>query len=291
MGDAVPSDAKRTAGAVLTARIADLVGRLRELEPAVRADAPDAVHQMRITARRLRGALGAYRRLLADDLGAVEELRWLGSSLGRARDAEVLGARLLGLARELPYDAGRDGVVSDLEQWSALQAREGRVEVLAALDSDRYRALLALLGRLAGEPPLTARAGERADREIERTIRRERRRTERRVTAALEAVASVAEGVDSGSERDRALHDARKAAKRARYAGELGGTRQAGFTRRMKAVQDVLGRHQDAVIACTTVRRLSDGGFGYGVLYGREVAAAERAREELPGVWGRGEGA
>ncbi len=57
----------------------------------------------------------------------------------------------------------------------------------------------------------------------------------------------------------------------------------------MKALQDVLGRHQDAIVAREAVRGLSDGGFGYGVLFGREVAEAAFARELLPRAWKRAE--
>nr|WP_282206702.1 CHAD domain-containing protein [Kitasatospora fiedleri] len=88
-----------------------------------------------------------------------------------------------------------------------------------------------------------------------------------------------------GPALERALHDARKAAKRARYAGESAGRPARAFTRRMKALQDVLGRHQDAVVARDTLRALSDGGFGYGVLYGRQSAELGFARELLPQVW------
>ncbi|MET8544708.1 CHAD domain-containing protein, partial [Kitasatospora sp. NPDC004799] len=95
-------------------------------------------------------------------------------------------------------------------------------------------------------------------------------------------------------ERDLALHEARKAAKRARYAGETAapavGARAERYARRMRAVQEVLGDHQDAVVAASTLAAeaaASGEPFGYGVLYGRQLAAQEAARRRLPDVWRR----
>ncbi|MFD0277670.1 CHAD domain-containing protein [Kitasatospora sp. NPDC127111] len=259
---------------------------LVELDGAVRADEPDAVHRMRVASRRLRSALRTYRRLFAagatDEL--VAELRWLGSALGRARDREVLGERLVARARELPEDCGPDRVAAELERWGRAEYRRVWPEVLAALDSPRRRALADGLAALLDDPPLRRRAGRAAGSELARVAAREQRRTAERVRRAL----------DGGAGRDEALHDARKAAKRARYAGEtavpVAGRAAERYVERMKAVQDVLGEHQDAVVAAAALRgRADESGeaFGYGVLYGWELAAGEAARRELPAVWRR----
>lgn len=273
--------AEQTAGAVVAARIAELTARLAALAPAVRAEEPDSVHQMRITCRRLRSTLRVFGRLLPDQGGGgpdavAAELAWLGGALGRARDCEVLGARLLTLARGLSAADGREDLVADLTEWEREQLLLARPEVLAALDGPRFPALSAALAGLCAGPVPPGRARGPAGPELARAVRREYRRTARRVRAAERATGPAAEV---------ALHDVRKAAKRARYTGEAAGLGAARFTARMKAVQDVLGRHQDAVIACHTLRGLSDGGFGYGVLYGQQLAAAARAREEFPDVW------
>ncbi|MEV4616616.1 CHAD domain-containing protein [Kitasatospora sp. NPDC049258] len=274
---AEPAD--RTIGAVLTARIAEQTARLVVLAAAARAEQPDAVHQLRITCRRLRSTLRVFRAALPEDAARVAgELAWLGGALGRARDAEVLAARLLGQARELPADAGRGEVVADLAEWEREQRLLAGPEVLAALDGPRFAALPPALDAL-GAAPLPGRAARPAGPELDRALRREYRRAARRVRAAERAT--------PGPATETALHEARKAAKRARYTGETAGAPAARFTARMKSVQDVLGRHQDAVVACRTLRELSDGGFGYGVLYGRQFAAAARAREEFPEVWRR----
>ncbi|MFJ5927469.1 CHAD domain-containing protein [Kitasatospora sp. NPDC092948] len=269
-----------SAGDVLTARLREQTARLVALEPDVRADRPDAVHQMRIAARRLRSALRTHRRhLVGDHSGLESELRVLGQALGRARDAEVLGERLLAQAHDLPDGGDRERVLAELATWNSRETREGRAAVLVALDSRRFRDLLAALTALAENPPLNARAAKAAGPELTHILRREHRRTVERLAAA--------EDTPEGPAREHALHDARKAAKRARYAGETAGRPARSFTRRMRALQDVLGRHQDAIVAREAVRGLSDGGFGYGVLFGRQVGEAAFARELLPGAWGR----
>ncbi|MGW4381822.1 CHAD domain-containing protein [Kitasatospora sp. NPDC004531] len=267
-----------SAGDVLTARLREQTAKLVALESDARADRPDAVHQMRVAARRLRSVLRTHRRHLSGDhTGLEDELRRLGRTLGRARDAEVLGERLLGQARELPDGGDRERVLAELATWSSREAREGRTAVLAALDGRRFRELLDALTALAEDPPLSARAAKPAGPELTRILRHEHRRTLKRLAAA--------EHAPDGPDREHALHDARKAAKRARYAGETAGRSAAGsFTRRMKVLQDVLGRHQDAIVAREAVRGLSDGGFGYGVLFGRQVGEAGFARELLAGM-------
>ena len=55
---------KGSAGAVLMDYIARQVDRIAAEELRVRRDAPDAVHQMRVAARRLRSVLKAYREVL-----------------------------------------------------------------------------------------------------------------------------------------------------------------------------------------------------------------------------------
>ncbi|GHH11697.1 hypothetical protein Srubr_75920 [Streptomyces rubradiris] len=100
----------------------------------------------------------------------------------------------------------------------------------------------------------------------------------------------------AGQERDRALHEARKKAKRTRYAAEaatdaLGGPARA-LTKAMKSLTTLLGDHQDGVMARHTLRELAavahaagENAFAYGLLYGREEGHAARLVAELEGRW------
>ncbi|KQV09850.1 MULTISPECIES: CHAD domain-containing protein [unclassified Kitasatospora] len=240
-------------GELLAARIAGQTVVLAGLEPLVRADAPDAVHRMRVACRRLRSALREY--------GGPDEpvagLRRLGQALGAARDAEVLGAALVAEARTLPAECEPGLIAAELERWAEQRSVAARPEVLAALDSAWYRALLGELGELSTRPP---------DGSGLPPYRRLARKAERRVARRLAAARDL-----TGEARDAALHRARKAAKRARYLGETAGA--AGLTKRMKAVQETLGAHQDAVVARQALRELARTAhpFEYGVLYARQL--------------------
>ena len=80
-----------------------------------------------------------------------------------------------------------------------------------------------------------------------------------------------------GQARDVALHEARKSARRARYAAEVAlpasGQPARTFARQMKKIQSVVGDHQDTVIARQAARDLGIGAhlagenaFTYGLL-------------------------
>ncbi|MFF1867437.1 CHAD domain-containing protein [Streptomyces sp. CB03911] len=304
-----------TIGAAVLARLAAQAEVLAALDPAVRADEPDAVHRMRVACRRLRSALQTYRRLFAEGPARelATELKWFGAVLGQARDREVLGERLLAEARALPPDCHPDRTAGRLAAWSRREAQRVRPEILAALDSPRRQALAAGLAGLLADPPLRGRSGRAAGPELSRIAAREQRRTADRVRTALAA--------GPGPDGDTALHEARKAAKRARYAAEtaepVAGRAARRYTERMKAVQELLGEHQDAVVAAAALRELAAGpgqgtgtgagtggstgaekaaeqgcgdAFAYGVLYARQLAAASAARARLPEVWARAAG-
>jgi CHAD domain-containing protein len=62
----------------------------------------------------------------------------------------------------------------------------------------------------------------------------------------------------------------------------------------MKTVQTLLGEHQDSVVARDALRALAvqahaagEPAFTWGLLYGREEAAAAARERELPQVWER----
>ena len=92
-----------------------------------------------------------------------------------------------------------------------------------------------------------------------------------------------------GHERDVELHEMRKAAKRLRYAAEVAsprwGGRRSGWSRRSRRLQELLGEHQDSVVARGLLRELGaaaaaegGNGFAFGWLLRDEQARAERRR-------------
>ncbi|MFE5834289.1 CHAD domain-containing protein [Streptomyces sp. NPDC056508] len=281
-----------TAGAAVLAYVREQTEAIVALDPAVRRDLPDAVHQLRVACRRLRSALKTYRSVLdrdaTDPLGA--ELKWLAGELGAARDQEVLAERLRARLGDVPRTLRRGPVKARLRVWDTARTEDARRRAVAALDSDRHLALLDRLDALLADPPLRKAASRDAAKVLARAVRKDHARLAARVDHAL--------SLAPGHERDLALHEARKAAKRARYAGDAArptlGKPAKKFSERVKKVQSLLGEHQDSVVTRATLRDLAarahaagETAFTWGLLYGREEAAADAAERGLPEVWAR----
>ncbi|MCK7626898.1 CYTH and CHAD domain-containing protein [Streptomyces sp. RS10V-4] len=285
-----PGDAGSTAGDLVLGYVRTQVRALVELDPAVRRDLPDAVHRMRVATRRLRSAFRSYGAVLdraaTDPLGG--ELRWLAAELGAGRDQEVLAGRLTSALAGVDRPLRMGPVAGRLRAWSARSRAGARDRVLGALDGPRYLALLQDLHTLLGAPPLRGPAAGPAPPAAARAVRDDCRRLARRIEAAL--------GTPAGPARDVALHRARKAAKRARYAAEAAtpalGRPAREITAGAKELQQLLGDHQDGVVARAALRdlaeearRAGESGFTFGLLYGREEARAADLERALPGRW------
>jgi CHAD domain-containing protein len=294
-GPLAPGRAERltrrsSAAEIVLGYAAAQVAALKAADPRVRRDAPDSVHQMRVATRRLRSTLRAFSDvLLAEDTGGIgAELKWLGAVLGAPRDAEVLAGRLTAQVEQLPPELVLGPVQARLRVHFAPIEAATRAAALKALDSDRYLALLDRLDLLLADPPLTARAGRPASDVLPAAVDRMGRRVRRRMRRAQRTPA--------GPDRDAALHEARKAAKDARYAAEaasLGFGRPARqFANRMKQVQTVLGDHHDAVVARGTVREIGvqahlagENAFTFGVLYERDSQLAADLERQARQDW------
>ena len=277
------------AGAALVAYLAKHALVLRAHDPLVRLDRPDGVHQMRVAARRMRSALQAYGRVLDRVATApvVAELAWLAGELGPARDTEVLAAHIAAMLDDVPEELVLGPVRATMTRTFSRRSAEARTRALAALDSDRYLALLGRLDDLVADPPRTAKASRDARREVPRSVARAYARLDGRIAAVGRAA--------PGEDRNVALHDARKAAKRLRYATEVAtpvvGAPSLRLQRRLTAVQDLLGTHQDTTVCRTTLRELAvvaqaqgGNGFTFGLLYAAEADRAARAEAGLPAV-------
>ena len=279
-----------TAGDHVMAYVREQADAIVRLDPAVRLELPDSVHRMRVACRRLRSALRTYRKVLdrAATDPVIGELSWLAGELGLDRDREVLSARLHEELESLPHELLIGSPRGQLRSWDNAQHADTRRHVNRVLDDSRYLALLGTLDDLLEAPPLLP-AGARPPRKILRkAVLRDFDRLAVRVDGAL--------ALPPGEERDLALHEARKAAKRTRYAAEAAGPvlgkPARRMVKRMKALQTVLGDHQDSVVAreallALAVRMHSSGenAFTFGVLYGREEQRAAAREAELGQVW------
>lgn len=282
---------KGSAGAVLLAYLAEHIDRLAVEDLRVRRDEPDAVHQLRVASRRLRSALRAYRPLLVREATEplVDGLRTLGQVLAPARDAEVLRERISAGLADLGPELLLGPAQAVTTRHFARTEAEARAAVLTELDGDRYATLRTDLDALLEHPPLTARAARPARRELPAIVARTGRRLEQAMTAATDPDRPAAE-------RDIAVHTARKAGKRLRYATEVArpvvGKPAREFAAGLKAFQSALGEHQDTVVAREALRELGaaasgagKNGFSFGVLLGRDQARSAEIERELPALW------
>ncbi len=277
---------------VVTAYLKVQVAALRSLEPKVRADEFDSVHQMRVATRRLRATLRSFGDVIprARTEKMAAELTWLGGLLGAARDGEVLPRHLQASLEPVPVELVIGPVQARVQGYFAPRRAAAREQVVKALDSVRYAKLLANLDRLALDPPLGPQAAAPARDVLPAAVRQAYRQASRRMRRARHA--------PPGPARDVALHEARKSARRARYAAEAArpaaGQPARTFARQMKKVQSVIGDHQDTVIARQTARDLGIGAhlagenaFTYGLLYEREHHRAERLQSDARRTWKR----
>lgn len=270
----VPQDA--TPSEALGAALVEQYRRLLAHDPSTRLGTdPEDLHQMRVAARRARAYLRAARPLLAAEWANElrDELGWLGSALGTARDLDVLLDHLRAEVAALA-DAGEPvrGLVETLErEWS-----DARTAAVAALSEERY---FRLLDRL--EESEHPRLADGADSTLADVWWEEFRRT-RRAFSRLRPKSS-----------DGELHAGRIRVKRARYAAELAahelGRPGERFVAEARKLQDILGEHQDAHVA---EERISSWGEGksdaaplVARLLRRERDRRKQARADWPAAW------
>jgi CHAD domain-containing protein len=275
-------DSRAAAGTVVCRHLAEQVDALVRWDPLAKADAPDAVHKMRVATRRLRSALATFRSLL--DRSVTEpirvELKWLGAVLGGPRDEEVMHARLLEVLASQPGDLVIGPVRRRIDAELNARHRRKHRELVIELGGARYFRLLDALDALVSHPPLRGRADQPAADVLPRLVARARRRV-------LDRARDV-DTAPTADERAVALHEVRKAAKRARYAGEavapLFGADALELAAAMENLQEVLGEHQDSLVTQQVLRELGmqaylagENGFTFGRLHGLEVARAAHA--------------
>jgi CHAD domain-containing protein len=263
------------------AMIARQVEELIAHDPGTRLGRdPEDLHQARVATRRLRAVLRAASPLLdetwTDSLRG--ELAWLGGALGPVRDLDVLLERLREEIRELdPAErraAGR--FLRPLDQ----ERGEARGALLAAMSGGRYAELLSRLEAAAAAP---------RTRDVDVSLRDIAAREFRKLRKAVRAL--------SPDPSDDELHAVRIRGKRARYAAELAegqvGKPASRFVRKAKRFQDVVGEHQDAVVAEERIRGLLDrtesvrAHFAAGRLVERERQRRREARAAFPDAWAR----
>ncbi|MGW4098181.1 CYTH and CHAD domain-containing protein [Mycobacterium sp. NPDC004974] len=261
--------------------IAEQIEALLVWDRAVRADAYDSVHQMRVTTRKIRSLLQESKDSfgLDDDGWVLDELRALAAVLGTARDAEVLAERYQRALDEMPAELIRGPVRQRLVEGANRRYTAGWRRSLLAMCSQRYFRLLdALEEMVSAEQPESGDASKPSVT-IDSAYKRVRK-------AAKTAAAADSDAEASAEEKDEALHRIRKGAKRLRYTAAATGAEKV--SERAKNIQTLLGDHQDSVVSKAHLSTQADAAhaagedtFTYGLLYQQEDDLAQHSRALL----------
>ena len=251
--------------------VAEQLEKLLVWDRAVRAEADDAVHQMRVTTRKIRSLLQASPDSfgLAADTSILDELRELADVLGEARDAEVLAERYRGALDKLPSKLARGPIQHRLVDGAEQRYQAGLRHSLAAMRSPRYFRLLDALETLVtttpdpGSGPVAVAAAGKKVRKAANAARRA-----------------------ADDDLDEAIHRIRKRAKRLRYTAAAMGAKKV--SKRAKKVQSLLGDHQDCVVSrahlleqADAANAASEDAFTYGLLHQQDSDLARECREQL----------
>ncbi|WP_211879737.1 CYTH and CHAD domain-containing protein [Pseudarthrobacter albicanus] len=248
---------KGPAADVVTAYLDERITELFTHDPGVRLETPDAVHQMRSATRRMRSALATYRKLF--DASRVkklgDELKWLARILGGARDAEVMRERLRQHLGELPKEGSSGSLPGPLDHELGTAYDAGYQKVITTLGTGRYYRLLDSLEDFRDHPPAMHLASRPARKVTAGLVDKSAKRLARARKAARRPAA--------GADRDAALHQVRKDAKRLRHAAEsvagIHGKRARKLAKSARRLQEILGHHQDSVMARALLTRLAAG--------------------------------
>jgi inorganic triphosphatase YgiF len=245
-------------------------------------DSP-SVHQMRVGLRRLRSALDLFAEVIPAYPGLDEELRWIASELGAARDWEVLAGSTL-------EHAGANGNADEIlpvRQACEQIAVNNRQSAAAAVESVRYTRLvlqLALwLNRKGWRDGMSDEQREAIGspaRQFAADVLRGRHRK------------LIKRGKGLADLDDHRRHRARIAAKKVRYATEFFASLCAkravrNYVDALTALQDDLGWRNDAAVADRLLKALprtspeaaSGAAFARGYLASRVAADHQTLRK------------
>ena len=278
---------------------------LIEWDPKVRRDEWDSVHQMRVATRELRSQLETFEGVLEhEQMRHIEnELKELARVLGVARDAEVVEERFHDLLDSDPTGLIDNTARAHIHDDMRKEYEAAHADIVRALDSDRYLALLDSIDHLiahaasvrvdaAAAGAAAAAAGKADAADAAGTAEVLYSSLAEAYKKLMKRHRHVQENYDNPElplhERENYVHDTRKTAKKLRYAAEAVGeasTLKTGkLAKACKTLQSQLGDFQDAVTARDRLHDLAQDAaergedtFAYGMLYQVEMTNAAAA--------------
>jgi CHAD domain-containing protein len=211
---------------------------------------PHEIHQLRVAARRLRVALRLFRHMLPSRTVAHlrADLRWFAGALGDVRDLDVYADNFRAYAHDVPAEQKHG--LGAYELWLRRERAEARSKMAGVFAAPRYEALFATAASFLADGPSDGALRRWRSLPTRDGIRRS-------LAASSKRVRRLGDRVTARS-TPREIHELRIRSKRLRYELEffarvypaLGPTARA-----VKALQDLLGAHQDVYTATARLRR------------------------------------
>jgi CHAD domain-containing protein len=279
-----------TAGGLAFAILRGQYGLMRAHEPEVEhADDSETLHRLRVDIRRLRAALALFADALPVRAAAHRErLGEIGGMFGAVRDLDIQLEQVTRWTATAP--AAERGALELVAEVLDERRRRARRRAIVAFSTKRTRRSLEGFERfLAAGPP---RRSSTARTPVVEFAPEVLVHEHRKLLAIGDAI-----GPESDAE---ALHALRIRCKRLRYGVEFFepwyGKAARAYGRRLMALQDLLGTHQDAIVAAATLREIGldpDRRVGaaelmtIGAQAERCLLRARRARRRLPGPYAR----
>jgi triphosphatase len=249
--------------------------------PARLGEGPEALHRLRVTARRMQTILGLFRTYLpASVRNSRPTLKDLLDALGLVRDADIRLEAVSAFRSSLP-ESERGGL-DPLLQFLRAERVRARSTMLRALDAKRAREWLDTLpDQLARTPPPTTSASASSRNIAALTVVpdliRKRYRKLRKCARRLTAKSSMTE-----------FHEVRVRAKKLRYALEVIAPTYAKPANRMLTalhkLQSRLGTQHDADVIAHYLTQLAGhppANFAAATLFLMGRMAEQRARTAI----------
>jgi CHAD domain-containing protein len=250
-----------------------LIARFEEMcafrDRALDWNDPEGVHDMRVSSRRLRGALRDFMPYLKKrPLSAVlKQLNNLADALGAVRDQDVAIMALQKLAASAPAEAG--AMVDELIRAREIIRKQARKNLQQSLRKYDLAELRKNFVTGISSATVNSRPRKNAQSAIEVTYREVARRI---VIKRLKELETLSEGLYQPL-RIKPLHSMRIAAKRLRYALELfepcWGSEISILVKEIVALQASLGELHDSDIWIQT--------------FGEHLNGIKRQRKERAG--------
>ncbi|MFC7052108.1 CHAD domain-containing protein [Hansschlegelia quercus] len=257
--------------------VADCVAQFRQNENLILEEASEpAIHQARVALRRLRSAFTLFKPIIADAraAGLAEDLKWLAGELGAARDLDVL------IEAETKAREGSAAPDSSLPEILCAKREEAYAAAIAALNTSRALDLMldltewTAVGDWRHEPSAAEDRAEDVQAFSGRVLGKRASKLMKR-----------SKGLANLDIETR--HEARKEAKKLRYAAEFFGRLYEGgrydhFTDDLAKLQEQLGALNDIATAREATAGLAKGAddnmaaFAAGMFAGQAEARAPK---------------